>query len=150
MVGVSATGYYCLMEGRMKRTLASWILLAAATGMAATPELFTLTVQDAPVENGKVLTATFREIERKPDASIVEIQWKSGGSVSSSMFVMRGMCGVARARGEQFFTSRPVPESPGRMEVTFPRTGPAPDRFGPLMPGEATVFSMAQCDLLKF
>ena len=145
----------------MKITVISIALtLCSVVAAAQEPSLFQLTVEDVPTGNG-TQTLTFKEIERTPTTSIVELSALAGGSVSGPMLIVRCMCGLTRARGEQFFTSRMVSSNPVRMEVTFPKSGPAtadvsdpkPGRarvIGPEEGGEPIVFSMAQCDLLKF
>src|SRR4051812_42878942 len=60
----------------------------------AVPALYHLEVEDAPAENGKRLNMSLREVQRAIDHSLVEVSFVSGGSVSSSMFVFRGMCGL--------------------------------------------------------
>jgi hypothetical protein len=109
-----------------------------------TPALVELKVADGPAENGKTLNATFRELERAQTHSVVEVFVASGGSVSSSMFTLRGVCAVVRARGEKFGHSEPV--QPGKYKVSFP-TAPAPEQLrGP----NKSVFSLEECALLRF
>ena len=79
-----------------------------------------LVVKGQPVENGKILNMEFREVERTADASIVEVTFISGGSVSSSMFVLKGQCAVARARGEIYFRSQELTDRPNAYRMTFP------------------------------
>jgi hypothetical protein len=116
------------------------ILLTPASAQADAPPLFHLAVADAPVENGKVLNMQFQEEARTPEASTVLVTRHSGGSVSSSMFVLRGMCGLARARGKQLFAAEPVPGDRSRFTVLFPDTAPA----------KGKVFTMAQCELMRY
>lgn len=106
--------------------------------------LFELSVVDAPAENGKRLTMSLREIERQPDYSLVEVEFKSGGSVSSSMFVLRGMCGLAKARDEKFLQAKAISRSPMRYQVTFPKTPEDQELKGP----EKSVFTSDECALL--
>jgi len=114
------------------------MLLAPVLAQAADPALFHLAVKDVPVENGKVLDIEFNEVERTPDASTVQIIRRSGGSVSSSMFVVRGLCGLARARGQQYVTGERIDRE--HMRVSFPDTPPERDKG----------FTMAQCELLHY
>lgn len=104
------------------------------------PALFHLEVKDASAENAKVLNMEFLETARADANSTVLVTRKSGGSVSSSMFVFRGMCGLARARGKQNFLPQAVPGQAGGYIVTFPDTAPPKDKG----------FSIAQCDLLGY
>jgi hypothetical protein len=127
----------------MKKLFALVCVLACQPpiALASDPELFHLSVKDVPVENGKVLNMEFHEIERTTDSSTVQIARQSGGSVSSSMFILRGMCGLARSRSAQYFVpTRIVGEEKERFTVTFPQVPPAPGKG----------FTMAQCDLLRY
>ena len=138
----------------MKLTVTAIVLtLCSVVAAAQEPSLYQVTVEVEDVRTGKQ-AITFKEIERTPTTSMVELSALVGGSVSGPMLIVRFMCGLTRTRGEQFFTSRPVSSNPVRMEVTFPKSGPAPadlaDYIKALKPGEPIVFSMAQCDLMKF
>lgn len=133
----------------MKKLIASAVLLTLNVGWAGAPVLFSLEIKDAPVENGKAMTWTFREIERRPTSSVVEVVTETGGSISGFTFLIRGMCGVTKARGEQFFTAGEISGSPMRIEVIFQKTAPDPASFGRLDPGWQKVFSMAECDLVE-
>ena len=97
-------------------------VFAALVGAA---DLVHLVVKDQRVENGKILNMEFREIERAADASIVEVTFVSGGSVSSSMFILRGECAVARARGKNYFKSQEMPDRPNAYRITFPAAAAA-------------------------
>jgi len=121
--------------------LAGVLALMPLGALASDPELFHLSVKDVPVENGKVLNMEFQEIERKTDSSTVQIARRSGGSVSSSMFVLRGMCGLARSRSAQYFIpTRIVGEETERYTVTFPQVAPEPGKG----------FTMAQCEQVQY
>lgn len=127
----------------MKRlvVLAGILALAPPGALASDPALFHLSAKDVPVENGKVLDMAFQEIERKTDSSTVRIARRSGGSVSSSMFILRGMCGLARSRSAQYFIpTRIAGEESERYAVTFPPVAPEPGKG----------FTMAQCELLRY
>lgn len=126
-------------------SLALPVLLALAPPGARSADpvdsaLFHLEVKDAPAENGKLLNMEFLETARADNNSTVLVTRKSGGSVSSSMFVLRGMCGLARARGKQKFLPQAVAGQPGGYIVTFPDTTPP----------KAKGFSITQCDLIGF
>lgn len=121
--------------------LAGILALTPVSALASDTALFQLSVKDVPVENGKVLNLEFREIERTADASIVQIAQRSGGSVSSSMFILRGMCGLARSRSAQYFiATRIAGEATERYTVTFPQGAPEPGKG----------FTMAQCELMRY
>jgi hypothetical protein len=135
------------------------LMLCTAMAAAQEPSLFQLSLETAS-RDGKPVTVTFKEIARTPTSSTVEFSEIAGGSVSGPMLMMKCICGLTRARGEQFFSlppeppastrAKPVSGSPVRMEVTFPTSGPAVADPRQLKPGEPIVFSMTQCDLLKF
>ena len=123
-----------------------WASFAAAQqSPGGTPELVSFTVADAPAENGKRLNATFQELKREQDYSVVQATVRSGGSVSSSMFVLRGACLVMRARGAGYFSSSPEPGGSARTyRLTFP-TQPTQEQLS----GRAkSVFAAAECELL--
>lgn len=110
------------------------------------PELVSFSVADAPVENGKKLNASFRELRREPDHSVVRAAVVSGGSVSSSMFILRGACLVLHARGARYVTVAP---EPGASSDTFRLTFPAQAAPEPGGPGKGA-FSAGDCRLLGF
>jgi hypothetical protein len=133
----------------MKRSLLlSTVLFAASCAQAAEAPLYQLSVNGARVENGKILNMTFRELSRNPGHSIVETIFVSGGSVSSSMFILRGACGVARVRGERFFTSNPVPQEPGKFRLQF-QARASDQELRPSAIGDK-VFSLAECEMMGF
>jgi hypothetical protein len=118
----------------------SLLMLTPFAAQAADPPLFHLAVADVPVDNGKVLNMEFQEVQREADTSTVQITRRSGGSVSSSMFILRGMCGMARVRGKQNFVAEPVAGDSSRFTVSFPASAPAPGKG----------FTMAQCELMRY
>ena len=117
------------------------LALTPLSAFATDPTLFHLAAKDVRVENGKVLNMEFHEVERKTDSSTVQIARRSGGSVSSSMFILRGMCGLARSRSAQYFIpTRIAGEDTERYTVTFPQVTPEPGKG----------FTMAQCELMRY
>jgi hypothetical protein len=125
------------------------LLLCCLTASAEESKLYKVTVEDAPAKDGTPATFTFKEVERTPTKSVVELSTLVGGSVSGPMLIVKCMCGLTRARGEQFFASKPLSMNPIRFEVTFPKSGPPAGDVRNLKPSEI-VFSVSQCDLLKF
>jgi hypothetical protein len=123
-----------------KIALAFLSLLTPFVTQAADPQFFHLAVSDVPVENGKLLNMEFQEVARDDLASTVQITRHSGGSVSSSMFVLRGMCGLARSRGKQNFVPKHLEGEQDRYTVTFPETTPDPGKG----------FSIRQCELMRY
>ncbi len=114
--------------------------------MAETPALFELTAAQSATQNAKGLNMTLRETERAADYSLVEVTFTSGGSVSSSMFVLKGMCGVTRSRGEAFFAITEEGKSPRQYRIRFPRS-PAPEQ---LSGRDNKIFALTDCALLNF
>jgi hypothetical protein len=123
------------------------LVLFGGAGLAqARPSLYSASVRDVPAENGKRLAMSFQEEERSRDDSLVSVTFISGGSVSSSMFVLRNMCGLARDRGEELFQCRQV--SPGRFSVSFLKP-PAKSTIG-TGDLENLVLALGDCALLGF
>jgi len=80
------------------------IALALLASLSASPsKLVSLDVDEGPVENGKTLKMELREIERQGDESTIHVRLHSGGSVSSSMFIVKGSCAIAKSRGAKYF-----------------------------------------------
>ena len=98
---------------------ALFVSLAGCAGFAPAP-LVHLEVHGEPSQNGKVLDMSFDELERDATSSLVQVDFRSGGSVSSSFFEMRGMCAVARAHRAAYFSMERVGTRPSRYRVTFP------------------------------
>ncbi len=120
--------------------LALFVLLTPLLARAADTKLFQLSVAEVPAENGKVLNMEFQEVAREPASSTVLITRRSGGSVSSSMFILRGMCGLARARGKQNFVTEQLAGDTSHFTVTFPEKAPEPGKG----------FTLAQCVFMQF
>lgn len=124
------------------------LLLTFGASLALAGDLVSLSVEGQRVENGKILEMEFHEVERTPDASIVQVKFVSGGSVSSSLFVVRGECAVARARGERYFQSEELSTRPYTYRVTFPAKTPALDSRE--RRGKDGIFSLDDCAVLGF
>ncbi|MDY7539579.1 hypothetical protein QN372_05115 [Undibacterium sp. RTI2.1] len=124
--------------------------LVALTALAAQAEekLFRLEVKNQAVENGKTLEMFFLETTRNPDNSEVEVSLISGGSVSSSMFTLRGMCGLTRERNESYFKTESLGGKPARYKVLFPKVAP-PESVRPSK-SEDKIWSLSECAMLKF
>ena len=88
----------------------------------------------------------FVEVERTAGHSIVEVRRAPPGSVAASMFTLRGACAVARARGAAYLASTPVAGPVPAYRLTFPKTASDAQLRGPAK----SVFSIADCDLLRF
>jgi len=96
------------LSGTMRKTFPIVIALLACLALpflaaAATPSLVSFSADGEPGENGKPTKMDFREVSRSADQSKAEVEFHSGGSVSTAMFVMRGFCTIAKARGMRYF-----------------------------------------------
>ena len=123
------------------------ISICFITACVTSNKLVELHVKQSPVENGKTLEMTFREIERNQENSIAEVTFISGGSVSSSLFTLRGACSIARARNEKYFTSTEISSNPTRYKFTFLKSI-TPEQADPKSSNHA--FSSRDCSLLRF
>lgn len=86
------------------------------------------------------------EVERKEEYSVIEVRRTPSGSVASSMYVLRGACAVARARGQVYFASTAVGGPLRSYRIVFPKT-PSEEQ---LRGSTKSVFSMADCVALRF
>jgi hypothetical protein len=117
----------------------------SSKGSVDNANLVHLSVKDEVVENGKKLEIDFRELERTAAGSIAEVTTVSGGSVTSSLFTMRGMCAVTRARGEKFFSTTRIASSPNRYSIVFPQSqSAAPDKTS----NSNRIISLDECQLM--
>jgi len=132
----------------MNRIVVILIAGLVSSGCFAGDNLFRLDASDLPAENGKKLDMSFSEVARHAEDSEVEVRLVHGGSVSSSMFTLRGMCGLARARNEAFFKTESLAGPPGHYRVVFPKAAP-PETVRPANPADK-IWSVAECSLLQF
>jgi hypothetical protein len=134
----------------MRKVLISVFAATLASGAMGhnDPMLVQLSVKDVALDNGQGLEMSFQEVERAAGYSVAEVRHSAGGSVSSSMFVLRGMCGVAHSRGKQYFRAVQLSKTPTRYRITFPPSAAESDPG----PAEITdkVFSLPECALLNF
>lgn len=121
-------------------------LLVTGSPAPAGPGLYTLSTPGIEVENGKLLDMRYKELVREHDWSIVEVTFKSGGSVSSSMFVLGASCGLLCARGDKFFRIVILSRQPARFGLDFP-CHPDPLELAPVKRADK-VFSQHECALL--
>jgi hypothetical protein len=104
------------------KSIIACTLLTAATAVSAAPPLYRLQVAEPKGESAKPLNMVYQEISRTDEVSLVEVTYVSGASVPSSMFILRGDCGVAKARGKRYFKTVQVSKDPTRFELRFPAT----------------------------
>jgi hypothetical protein len=106
---------------------ASFAYLTSARAATAT-DLVYMEAQGEPAENGKILKMIFRETERNPEQSIAQVTFESGGSVSSSLFVIKGFCKIAKSRKSKYF--RKLSESENSNGLWIYTVGFAKTRTG--------------------
>jgi hypothetical protein len=88
-------------------------------------------VQDRPAPNGKKLDVRLREIERKPESSLVEIDVAPSADAAAWGPILDGMCGLMQARGRSGAVSEQISVQPLRFRITFPDKPAIDDRPGP-------------------
>ncbi|GAB3455411.1 hypothetical protein GCM10027321_07810 [Massilia terrae] len=125
------------------------VLSANAVGAQSSADLVRLSGRDMPAEHGKPQDMSFVETRRGADASLVEVTMPPGPlTVSSAMFILKGLCSVAESRGKQYFRAVQLAHKPLRLGVTFPEEpGPQDTRVTSVTD---RTFSQAECSLLNF
>lgn len=79
------------------------VLLLTLGGIAEAEEPLLRREVNEKNPGGKDLVMTFQEIRRDEKVSTVKTTMKSGASVPSSMFIIRGFYDIANARGATYF-----------------------------------------------
>ncbi len=79
------------------------VLLLALSGVAKAEEPLLRREVNEKNPGGKDLVMTFQEMRRDEKTSTVKTTMKSGASVPSSMFIVRGFYDIANARGATYF-----------------------------------------------
>jgi hypothetical protein len=79
------------------------VLLLALGGIAEAEEALLHREVNEKNPGGKDLVMTFQEMRRDEKTSTVKTTMKSGASVPSSMFIVRGFYDIAKARGATHF-----------------------------------------------
>ena len=102
---------------------------AADVSASSPASLYLLSAQAAAAEDGKLLTMTVRETKRAPDFSIADVEYVSGGS-ASSLFLVRGLCGLMLAREQKLAVAEQVSEHPIQFRMTFPKSAKVEDTKG--------------------
>lgn len=134
-------------------------LLAASLHTApahAAQSLIHMKADEAASGKGKPLRMELREIERNAHRSVVDVRFQSGGSVSSSLFVMKGLCAIAADRGAAYFRKvSEVPQTHGTRYVIAYSDRAAGPELGPVAGkgsnANAEVLSVEQfCKVLGF
>lgn len=128
---------------------AVFVLSANAVFAQSGADLVRLSSQDMPAEHGRQQEMNFVETRRGADASLVEVTMPPGPlTVSSAMFILKGLCSIAESRGKQYFRAVQLGHKPLRLGVTFPEeSGPQDARVTRVTD---RTFSQAECSLLNF
>ncbi len=107
--------------------------------------LVRLIYKDDGGQNVDKVLMEFREIERNKAGSVAQVSAEAGGPVTSSLFTMRGVCAIARSRGEKFFSTTRIASNPSRYNIVFPQNQSA-------APGKSSdgsrIVSIEECELL--
>lgn len=95
-------------------------VLVPVAAFAAEPQLFGFRITESSA--GKVdVTLQFKEVERTPTTSIVEMVYTPERIGVDQAQLTYGVCLLMKSRGEQFVDVKQVALSPARFEVTYPR-----------------------------
>jgi hypothetical protein len=137
------------------QSIAVALLLSASATISIAADLINLTVRDSPMNGGKVLEMEFHELERTAATSLVEVKFVSGSSVASSLFILKGMCAIARSRGAGYFTTDQVHHNPSRYKVTFANSPPPEVRSASEPSASSSMvgdrgFSFSECIIMGF
>ncbi len=128
------------------------VVFALSTGTAcaqSSADLVRLSGRDMPAEHGKQQDMSFVETRRGPDASLVDVSMPSGPlTVSSAMFILKGLCSIAESRGKPYFRAVQLAHKPLRLGVTFPEEAGQQDARVTRVTDRT--FSQAECALLNF
>jgi len=119
----------------MRRLHGLATLIAALAACGTTESLVRIT------QGGELV-----EVDRQTAHSIIEVRSTPPGSVASSLFILRGSCAVARARGKPYFRSQAEAGPVRSYRLTFPDSASSSELQG----STKTVFSLAECELLRF
>lgn len=134
---------------RKRLVAAVFALTAGAVSAQSSADLVSLSARDMPAEHGKQQEMSFVETRRGPDASLVEVTMPSGPlSVSSAMFILKGLCSIAESRGKPYFRAVQLGHKPLRLGVTFPDEATQQDTRVTRVTDRT--FSQAECSLLNF
>ena len=123
--------------------LAGVVLLAGTHVVADGAMLYHLKENGARGQNGKTFDMAFKETAREPDASLAVVSYTPGGSVAAPKFILRGSCGMARARGQTLFQVEQLSKRAIELRVKFLHDENDAD-------DERKVYSISECNLLGF
>jgi hypothetical protein len=87
----------------MARAIATLITMFLLCGSAVPADQLVFREVNQKNPGGKDLNMVFREVSREEKTSLAKVTRRSGASVHSSMFVVRGFYDIAKARGAKYF-----------------------------------------------
>ncbi len=109
----------------MKTTLLiPMAVLVPVLAVSADASFFNFSMSGPLGKGGTQVSMKFEEIDRTDKISVVEVSGTSAESNLSTGFLLNGMCGLARKRGQHYFQAKQVDSDPLTFEVTFPKTAP--------------------------
>lgn len=120
------------------------VLLIPALVIAADSTFFSYSTPWPLGEGGKWVTMKLEEVDRTDTTSIVEVSGTARSSDTSGSFLLNGMCGLAKARGQRYFQAKEIDNNPLTFEITFPKTAPNSASI-PLSAITPNVFPVSQC-----
>jgi hypothetical protein len=114
----------------------TWLALGLAIALPAwpatsAPALVALSVDEPGQGGGKPLKMSFVELERRAGDSLVEVSFTSGASVPLSIFILKGICTLLRARGQAYALAEEIGTAPRRIRITFPKEAGPSELRGP-------------------
>lgn len=96
-------GSFLLVRCLFSITVILGIVACSSSGReAAAPALHEDAI-DQRNPGGKDLRITLREVRREAAVSEIVVAFSSGGSVASSLFIVKGMYAIAKLRGNAYF-----------------------------------------------
>ena len=121
-------------------------LVHSSTPSAADAPLFELRSESRTGDRLNY-TFSFREVKRTETSSVVEIVYTTADAqpgAPSRDDILRGMCGVLKARGKQFMLSTLLPDltEPLHQQILFLKAAPGPS----LDQRKVNVVSISECE----
>ncbi len=116
---------------------------------AADASFFNFNMSGPLGKGGAQVSMKFEEVDRTDAISVVEVSGISPGLDLSTGFLLNGMCGLAKARGQRYFQAKEIDSIPLTFEVRFPRTAPNSASI-PVSGIAPNVFPVSQCPALIY
>ncbi|HWL63870.1 MAG TPA: hypothetical protein VNQ32_13825 [Steroidobacteraceae bacterium] len=107
----------------MKKNVLSLLIHSPLLATAGESALYRTTINMASGRPLTVKPVTIVEVDRTTNSSIVEVAAGPDAGELVSSAALRGLCGLARHRGERYIQARQISQAPATFEVTFPKVG---------------------------